>query len=125
MLATLRDKVAALIRDGKTLEQAIAATPTKDLDRVVGQGLSQARAGRADGLHGPEANGEVGAGEGGRRGQLSVTWLLYGANGYTGELIAREAATRGMRPILAGRNAAAVERLANELGCEARCVRAR
>ena len=48
------------------------------------------------------------------------SWLLYGATGYTGELIAREAATRRMRPILAGRNASAVERLASELGCEAR-----
>src|SRR5262245_18532119 len=48
------------------------------------------------------------------------SWLLYGANGYTGELIAREACARGQRPILAGRNGAAVERLAKELGCTAR-----
>src|SRR5690242_20877878 len=47
-------------------------------------------------------------------------WLIYGANGYTGELIAREAARRGHRPILAGRDAAKVERLARELGCESR-----
>lgn len=47
-------------------------------------------------------------------------WLLYGATGYTGELIARAAAARAPRPILAGRNAAAVERLARELDCEAR-----
>lgn len=45
-------------------------------------------------------------------------WLLYGANGYTGELIAREAVRRGMRPILAGRDAAKIEPLARELGCE-------
>jgi short subunit dehydrogenase-like uncharacterized protein len=44
--------------------------------------------------------------------------LLYGANGYTGELIAREAARRGMRPILAGRNGSAVAALAAELGLE-------
>jgi short subunit dehydrogenase-like uncharacterized protein len=49
-----------------------------------------------------------------------MRWLLYGANGYTGELIAREAARRGMRPILAGRTAEAVEPLARELGLEAR-----
>jgi len=49
-----------------------------------------------------------------------VNWLLYGANGYTGELIAREAARRGHRPILAGRDAAKIEPLARELGCEAR-----
>jgi short subunit dehydrogenase-like uncharacterized protein len=47
-------------------------------------------------------------------------WLLYGANGYTGELIAREARTRGLRPILSGRNEPAIERLAEELGCDFR-----
>lgn len=47
-------------------------------------------------------------------------WLLYGANGYTGELIAREAARRGLRPILAGRNAAKVNALAKELNLDAR-----
>jgi len=45
-------------------------------------------------------------------------WLLYGANGYTGELIAREAARRGERPILAGRSAEKIESLARELGCD-------
>ncbi|HJS22339.1 MAG TPA: MBL fold metallo-hydrolase [Steroidobacteraceae bacterium] len=39
MLASLRDKVAALIREGKTLEQAVAANPTKDLDPVWGKGF--------------------------------------------------------------------------------------
>lgn len=43
-------------------------------------------------------------------------FLLYGANGYTGELIARMAAERGLRPILAGRNEAKIAALANELG---------
>jgi short subunit dehydrogenase-like uncharacterized protein len=47
-------------------------------------------------------------------------WLIYGANGYTGELIAREAVRRGERPILAGRNREAIERLAAELECESR-----
>ena len=47
-------------------------------------------------------------------------WMIYGANGYTGELTAREAVRRGERPILAGRNAAAIESLARELGCEPR-----
>jgi short subunit dehydrogenase-like uncharacterized protein len=42
--------------------------------------------------------------------------LVYGATGYTGELIARLAAVRGERPILAGRNEAAVSALARELG---------
>lgn len=38
-------------------------------------------------------------------------FLIYGANGYTGELITRFAVERGMRPVLAGRNAAAIEEL--------------
>jgi short subunit dehydrogenase-like uncharacterized protein len=41
-------------------------------------------------------------------------FLIYGANGYTGELITRYAVERGMRPILAGRNAIAVEALAKK-----------
>jgi short subunit dehydrogenase-like uncharacterized protein len=48
------------------------------------------------------------------------TFLLYGANGYTGRLIAREAVVRGLRPVLAGRNAEAVGVLARELGLEQR-----
>jgi short subunit dehydrogenase-like uncharacterized protein len=46
--------------------------------------------------------------------------LVYGANGYTGELIAREAQTRGMKPILAGRTAETVKALATELGFDHR-----
>jgi short subunit dehydrogenase-like uncharacterized protein len=48
-------------------------------------------------------------------------FLIYGANGYTGALIAREAVARGKRPILAGRNAAAVAALADGLKLEHRC----
>jgi len=47
-------------------------------------------------------------------------WMIYGANGYTGILAAREAARRGLKPILAGRNRAEVENLAGELGLESR-----
>jgi len=47
-------------------------------------------------------------------------WILYGANGYTGELIAREAVRRDLNPVLAGRTAAKVERLASALGVQAR-----
>lgn len=46
--------------------------------------------------------------------------LVYGANGYTGELIAREAVRRGLNPVLAGRSPDAIGRLSSELGCEAR-----
>jgi short subunit dehydrogenase-like uncharacterized protein len=47
-------------------------------------------------------------------------WLLYGANGYTGELLAGEALQRGLRPILAGRNAAALRSLGERLGLPVR-----
>jgi short subunit dehydrogenase-like uncharacterized protein len=47
-----------------------------------------------------------------------MTWMIYGAYGYTGELTAREAVRRGLRPVLAGRSQAPVEKLAHELGLE-------
>ncbi len=47
----------------------------------------------------------------------AATWMIYGAYGYTGRLIAEEAVRRGMRPILAGRNAGRLEPLAARLGC--------
>lgn len=47
-------------------------------------------------------------------------WLLYGATGYTGKLIAQEAVRRGMRPILAGRNLEKLRTLAEELNLEFR-----
>lgn len=49
-----------------------------------------------------------------------LRWMIYGANGYTGELIAREAVRRGFKPIVAGRNRGCVEALAHELGLEFR-----
>lgn len=42
-------------------------------------------------------------------------WMIYGANGYTGELIAREARRRNLQPVLAGRNRERIEGLAHEL----------
>jgi short subunit dehydrogenase-like uncharacterized protein len=47
-------------------------------------------------------------------------FLIYGATGYTGSLIAHEAVRRGYRPILAGRNAEALAALARKLGLEQR-----
>ncbi|HVS30376.1 MAG TPA: saccharopine dehydrogenase NADP-binding domain-containing protein [Thermoanaerobaculia bacterium] len=47
-------------------------------------------------------------------------WMIYGANGYTGELIAREAARLGLAPVLAGRNAERIRALAAELRLESR-----
>lgn len=47
---------------------------------------------------------------------MAEQWMIYGANGYTGELVAREAVRRGLQPILAGRSESAMARLAKELG---------
>lgn len=51
---------------------------------------------------------------------MAKNFLIYGANGYTGELIARLAKEKGMKPILAGRSAEKIEPLAKELGFESR-----
>jgi short subunit dehydrogenase-like uncharacterized protein len=45
-----------------------------------------------------------------------ATCLVYGAYGYTGELISRQAAREGARPVLAGRSRVKVAALAEELG---------
>src|SRR5947207_180211 len=49
------------------------------------------------------------------------SYLIYGANGYTAALIAREAVRRGQQPILAGRNREAIGALAGELALRQRC----
>jgi short subunit dehydrogenase-like uncharacterized protein len=46
---------------------------------------------------------------------MQNSFLLYGANGYTGELIARYAAEYGLRPILAGRREEVLKPLAAKL----------
>ena len=43
------------------------------------------------------------------------TFLLYGANGYTGQLIARMAAEYGLSPILAGRTESSLQKMASSL----------
>lgn len=45
-------------------------------------------------------------------------WLIYGAYGYSGKLIARAARDLGMRPLLAGRNAAKLSALGEALGLD-------
>jgi len=50
----------------------------------------------------------------------SRAWMIYGANGYTGELCAREAVRRGHTPVLAGRNVQAITTLGEELNLETR-----
>ena len=49
-------------------------------------------------------------------------WMLYGASGYTGVLLAEEAARRGLRPLLAGRSEAKLRPLAERLGMPYRAV---
>jgi short subunit dehydrogenase-like uncharacterized protein len=51
---------------------------------------------------------------------MSSSFLLYGATGFIGSAIARRAVEHGMQPILAGRNADQVGKLAAELGLEHR-----
>lgn len=48
--------------------------------------------------------------------------MVYGATGYTGRLIAAEAVRRGLAPVLAGRDAARLARLARPLDLESRAV---
>jgi hypothetical protein len=50
------------------------------------------------------------------------SWMIYGAAGYTGALIARHARERGHRPVLAGRSAPAVAALAEQLGLRHRAA---
>jgi short subunit dehydrogenase-like uncharacterized protein len=46
--------------------------------------------------------------------------IVYGSNGYTGRLIVERALQRGLRPVLAGRNADAVRQQADTAGLEHR-----
>jgi short subunit dehydrogenase-like uncharacterized protein len=52
----------------------------------------------------------------------TASFLLYGATGYTGTLIAEAAVARGLRPVLAGRNEAAIKALAARLDLPWRAV---
>ena len=56
----------------------------------------------------------------GFRAPISGRWLLYGAYGYTGRLLAEEALRRGHRPVLAGRSEAKLRPLAERLGLDCR-----
>ncbi len=51
---------------------------------------------------------------------MTNNFLIYGANGYTGELITRMAVERGLKPIIAGRNEAAIKALGETHGLEYR-----
>ena len=45
-------------------------------------------------------------------------WMIYGANGYTGRLIVKQAQQRGLQPVVAGRNREAIEAIATETGLQ-------
>jgi short subunit dehydrogenase-like uncharacterized protein len=47
--------------------------------------------------------------------------LIYGCNGYTGDLISRLACEVGLKPVLSGRNISAIRQLASALNLESRC----
>ncbi|MET1013303.1 MAG: saccharopine dehydrogenase NADP-binding domain-containing protein, partial [Paenisporosarcina sp.] len=51
---------------------------------------------------------------------MNPTWMIYGANGYTGNLMAEMAVERGLTPILAGRNREEIQALAGKLKLEYR-----
>ena len=46
-----------------------------------------------------------------------MSFLLYGANGYTGKLILAECKNRGLSPVVAGRNREQIEALAHKYDC--------
>jgi len=49
---------------------------------------------------------------------MKKKWMIYGANGYTGRLIAEQAQRQGLQPILAGRSRETIESIASETGFE-------
>ena len=46
--------------------------------------------------------------------------LLYGANGYTGQLILKKALEKGLKPVIAGRSEYSISKLAGEHGLQYR-----
>jgi short subunit dehydrogenase-like uncharacterized protein len=53
---------------------------------------------------------------------MTERWMIYGATGYTGRLLARRSLARGLSPLLAGRDEARLRRLATALGFEHRAA---
>ena len=49
-------------------------------------------------------------------------FMIYGATGFTGKLVTRQAAALGLQPMLAGRNAARLKAVAEGTGLECRAV---
>jgi short subunit dehydrogenase-like uncharacterized protein len=53
---------------------------------------------------------------------MKPDFLLYGSYGYTGDLVARLAVERGLRPLLSGRDPVRLKKQADELGLEWRAI---
>lgn len=51
---------------------------------------------------------------------MAESFLIYGANGFVGRVIARMAVEQDLQPVVAGRSAAAIQALGEELGVESR-----
>lgn len=49
-----------------------------------------------------------------------MRWMIYGATGYTGKLVAQEAVKRGHKPVLAGRSTQKLKALAQQLNLDYR-----
>ncbi len=49
-------------------------------------------------------------------------WMIYGAYGYTGDLVVEEAVRRGLKPVLAGRDADRLRAMAESTGMESRAI---
>ncbi|MEM7083481.1 MAG: saccharopine dehydrogenase NADP-binding domain-containing protein [Pseudomonadota bacterium] len=49
---------------------------------------------------------------------MADNWLIYGAYGYTGKLIVQEARSRDLQPLISGRSAGPLTRLAGDTGCK-------
>src|SRR4051812_27397313 len=54
---------------------------------------------------------------------MTEPWMIYGATGHTGQLLASRSLACGLSPLLAGRDAARLRRLAATLGLEFRASR--
>ncbi|EKE86844.1 saccharopine dehydrogenase family protein [Idiomarina xiamenensis] len=51
---------------------------------------------------------------------MALRWLIYGAYGYSGQLITHQAKRRGYTPLLAGRDAQKLNEFANQVSLQAR-----
>ncbi len=77
--------------------------------------MTEATGGAMDGGTGAATGGTTGAGTGGGW-RPTGRVVVFGATGYTGDLVARALVRDGARPVLAGRNGERLARLGRELG---------